>query len=88
MENESVAWSNDNTYLSQSSVSQTNKSTNDGPNLSFFIQMEFCENKTLSEFLEKIREPLGDFVAFKMFNDIFQGLQEIHKNNVVHRDLK
>ena len=85
---ESMILSSDNTLKSQSELISISNSSCSAKNLSFFIQMEFCENKTLSEFLEKIKGPIGGFVAFKMFTDLLRGLNEIHKNHIIHRDLK
>ena len=85
---ESYIFSNEGTVNSEIYGCSVNRSTSSENSLSLFIQMEFCENKTLSEFLEKIKGPVGSFVAFKIFNDILKGLREIHEKNIIHRDLK
>ena len=84
----SETWSNDNTYVSEMSVAESSSNQQNFTHLSFYIQMEFCENKTLYDFIELIREPISGFIAFKIINDILKGLKEIHKNNIIHRDLK
>lgn len=76
------------TWRSESDIHSVQRQAGAFGVLALFIQMEYCENKTLAEFLERTRGPLGGSVAFKMFNEILQGLHEIHANNIVHRDLK
>ncbi|KAJ2159991.1 eukaryotic translation initiation factor 2-alpha kinase [Coemansia sp. RSA 552] len=50
-----------------------------------YIQMEYCENKTLSDL---IREGLSEKEAWRLFQQILEGLQHIHQCGVIHRDLK
>ncbi|KAJ2517559.1 eukaryotic translation initiation factor 2-alpha kinase [Coemansia sp. RSA 1939] len=50
-----------------------------------YIQMEYCENKTLSDV---IREGLDEKESWRLFGQILEGLHHIHERSVIHRDLK
>ncbi|KAI7831059.1 hypothetical protein BX661DRAFT_170235 [Kickxella alabastrina] len=50
-----------------------------------YIQMEYCENKTLNDL---IREGLDEKETWRMFGQILEGLNHIHQSGVIHRDLK
>ncbi|KAJ1869235.1 eukaryotic translation initiation factor 2-alpha kinase [Coemansia sp. RSA 990] len=50
-----------------------------------YIQMEYCENKTLSDL---IREGLDEKESWRLFRQILEGLKHIHQRGVIHRDLK
>ncbi|KAJ2383791.1 eukaryotic translation initiation factor 2-alpha kinase, partial [Coemansia sp. RSA 2559] len=50
-----------------------------------YIQMEYCENKTLSDM---IREGLDEKACWRLFGQILEGLHHIHERSVIHRDLK
>ncbi|KAJ2369706.1 eukaryotic translation initiation factor 2-alpha kinase, partial [Coemansia sp. RSA 2610] len=50
-----------------------------------YIQMEYCENKTLSDL---IREGLSEKESWRLFAQILEGLKHIHERGVIHRDLK
>ncbi|KAJ1774112.1 eukaryotic translation initiation factor 2-alpha kinase [Coemansia sp. RSA 1843] len=50
-----------------------------------YIQMEYCENKTLSDM---IKEGLDDKGCWRLFGQILEGLHHIHERSVIHRDLK
>ncbi|KAJ2660706.1 eukaryotic translation initiation factor 2-alpha kinase [Coemansia sp. RSA 1200] len=50
-----------------------------------YIQMEYCENKTLSDL---IREGLDEKESWRLFGQILEGLHHIHERSVIHRDLK
>ncbi|KAJ2709509.1 eukaryotic translation initiation factor 2-alpha kinase, partial [Coemansia spiralis] len=50
-----------------------------------YIQMEYCENKTLSDLL---REGIDEKTCWRLFAQILEGLKHIHQCGVIHRDLK
>ncbi|KAJ1992057.1 eukaryotic translation initiation factor 2-alpha kinase [Coemansia spiralis] len=50
-----------------------------------YIQMEYCENKTLNDL---IKEGLDEKECWKVFGQILEGLHHIHERGVIHRDLK
>ncbi|PIA15378.1 kinase-like protein [Coemansia reversa NRRL 1564] len=50
-----------------------------------YIQMEYCENKTLSDL---IKEGLSEKECWRLFSQILEGLKHIHQCGVIHRDLK
>ncbi|ROK15904.1 Interferon-induced, double-stranded RNA-activated protein kinase [Anabarilius grahami] len=52
-----------------------------------FIQMEFCEGGTLTEWI-RARNQRITMEINKIFNEIVTGVEYIHANNLIHRDLK
>jgi serine/threonine-protein kinase len=52
-----------------------------------YIAMEYLEGQTLSELLKNVR-PLPEPDAVRIASRICEALEYMHKNNVVHRDLK
>ncbi|KAJ2032675.1 eukaryotic translation initiation factor 2-alpha kinase [Coemansia sp. S610] len=50
-----------------------------------YIQMEYCENKTLNDV---IKEGLDEKECWRLFGQILDGLNHIHQRGVIHRDLK
>ncbi|KAI8053805.1 kinase-like domain-containing protein [Syncephalis plumigaleata] len=50
-----------------------------------YIQMEYCENKTLRDAIE---EGVEDIEAWRLFRQILEGLAYIHNEGMIHRDLK
>ncbi|KNE56307.1 PEK/GCN2 protein kinase [Allomyces macrogynus ATCC 38327] len=50
-----------------------------------FIQMEYCENRTLSDVIEQGITPNE---AWRLFHQIVEGLVHIHSQGMIHRDVK
>ncbi len=53
-----------------------------------YIQMEFCENRTLREAIESRELALNRFRVWKLFRQIVEGINHFHSKRVIHRDLK
>ncbi len=51
-----------------------------------YIQMEFCAGKTLKHLIEKNR--INNEELWCLFREILQGLNHIHEQKMIHRDLK
>ena len=55
----------------------------------FFMQMEFCDGLPLNEYLDSNKYiGIDPKIIFSFFKQIASGVNHIHKNNVIHRDLK
>jgi len=54
----------------------------------FYMQMDFCEGMSLKEFLESRTKPLETKMIFNFFKQILLGVDHIHENKIIHRDLK
>ena len=54
----------------------------------FYMQMEYCGNETLHQFLENRDKNLDRKTIFSLFKQIALGVAHIHKNGIIHRDLK
>ncbi|KAJ3358715.1 hypothetical protein GGF32_010055 [Allomyces javanicus] len=50
-----------------------------------FIQMEYCENRTLSDVIE---QGITANEAWRLFHQIVEGLVHIHSQGMIHRDVK
>jgi len=86
---DSINEDGDFTIQSDTSNDQTRRSSkNIGPQTAMFIQMEYCEGGSLAEWLMRKKNRLHRIEAFSLFEDILKGLAEIHKANIVHRDIK
>ncbi|NWI76539.1 E2AK2 kinase, partial [Dryoscopus gambensis] len=54
-----------------------------------FIQMEFCEQGTLEKWIEENRKDRKYYeMARNKFSQIVKGVEYIHSENLIHRDLK
>jgi hypothetical protein len=67
-------------------------------NFVLFIQMEICD-KPLTHIIDEIDRtpelktndfltPLGYYIACEIFIEILEGVEYLHENNTIHRDLK
>ncbi len=52
-----------------------------------YIVMEYCEGKELFDYIVK-KKKLNEIEACKFFQEIINGLEYLHNNNITHRDLK
>lgn len=50
-----------------------------------YIQMEYCEKKTLRDVID---EGIDEQEAWRLFRQILEGLVHIHSQGMIHRDLK
>ena len=57
----------------------------------FNILMEYCEGKSLREFINEyknINKLIDEKIIYNFILDICLGIKTIHKNKIIHRDLK
>ncbi|KAI8390963.1 kinase-like domain-containing protein [Radiomyces spectabilis] len=50
-----------------------------------YIQMEYCEKKTLRDVID---EGINEDEAWRLFRQVLEGLVHIHSQGMIHRDLK
>ena len=53
----------------------------------FFIQMEYCDGLSLKELLEQPKR-IEPKIVYHIFKQMLIGLENIHINGIIHRDLK
>lgn len=60
------------------------------PSLTFtlYIQMQLYETKTLKHWLEHNNQIIDIKRNLKIFKEICEGLEHIHKCGIIHRDIK
>ena len=59
----------------------------------FYIVMEYCQGLDLKKYINKYKkvkgnEKINPNIIYKFIIDICKGLKEIHKKNVIHKDIK
>nr|XP_039255016.1 serine/threonine protein kinase OSK1-like isoform X2 [Styela clava] len=60
---------------------------NTGPIKHIFIAMELCGPQNLTEFVKQ-KEEIEKRMILKLSDQLINGISHIHKNEVIHRDLK
>jgi len=56
----------------------------------FYILMEYCDGMDLRQLIDKHKEekkPINEILIYNIVLDICLGIKEIHKKNIIHRDL-
>lgn len=61
------------------------RSSKSNSQMILYIQMEYCENKTL---WDVIQGGLTESECWRLFHQILEGLDHIHSVGLIHRDLK
>ena len=54
----------------------------------FYIVMEYIEGETLAGYLKRLQRPMSPSEALPIFNQVLDGLQFAHLQQVIHRDIK
>lgn len=53
-----------------------------------FIQMEYCEKSTLRNLIDSSKLLKNSRQIWRLFREILLGLQYIHQEGMIHRDIK
>ena len=61
-------------------------STSTSSKVTLYIQMEYCEKKTLRDLMGDLYTNIEE--CWRLFRQILEGLAHVHSNGVIHRDLK
>ena len=54
----------------------------------YCIVLEFMQNGTLYDYIYDLENPLDGELRVHFANDISLGMEFIHKNHMIHRDIK
>ena len=57
-------------------------------NVYFFMQMEYCNGTSLNHYLDNRKQKNSGKEIFNFFSQIVNGVEHIHDNHTIHRDLK
>jgi len=57
-------------------------------NVYFYMQMDYCEGMSLKEFMENRKKLTDKKIIFNFLFQIVNGVEHIHENKIIHRDLK
>ncbi|XP_075059782.1 interferon-induced, double-stranded RNA-activated protein kinase-like [Mixophyes fleayi] len=74
-------------YFSENSCSTSGSDKDRHKAESLFIQMEWCANGTLESWIEKM-DKIDKLKSLDIFRQIVHGVEYIHSEKVIHRDLK
>ncbi|XP_051508332.1 protein kinase containing Z-DNA binding domains isoform X2 [Myxocyprinus asiaticus] len=84
---ESLDLTVESTFTTESSRSHSTHSSDPLNQMYLYIQMEFCEGGKLTEWI-KTRNLTEKQRTLEIFSEIVSGVEYIHLNNLIHRDLK
>uniref|UniRef100_A0A915PPF6 non-specific serine/threonine protein kinase n=1 Tax=Setaria digitata TaxID=48799 RepID=A0A915PPF6_9BILA len=90
-EGDNEEWGAENDADMSSSTSPTETTTGSSSTLPLrilFIQMEYCEKSTLRNLIDSSKLLKNSRRIWRLFREILLGLQYIHQEGMIHRDIK